>query len=58
MPQALPRVLEVLSVNFNLERLVLEYCGLGNESMMALVGFLSKLEQRPFVFFSTEAEFW
>ena len=59
MPQALPRVLEVLSVNFNLERLVLEYCGLGNESVMALVGFLSKLEQRPFVFFfPTEAEFW
>ena len=39
-------------MNFNLERLVLEYCGLGNaESVMALVGFLSKLEQRPSVFF-------
>ena len=44
--QVLPRILTVLVANHNLERLVLEYCGLGSESVRPLVHFLSNLSHR------------
>lgn len=44
--QVLPRILTVLAANHNLERLVLEYCGIGSESVRPLVHFLSNLSHR------------
>ncbi|CAE7341478.1 Mpped1 [Symbiodinium necroappetens] len=54
--QVLPRVLEILVTNVNLERLVLEYCCLGAGSATPLKHFFDSLPHRRGIVFSLSGD--